>query len=99
MKAMSLNREKVLKFLSDFENFSDIHAIVFGINAEDMSLEHIGFMFNVLVKPSFSSSDLNKGIPINVHTTNSPINTWIAPNHKGMSNTKYNSNITTTTTN
>ena len=46
MKALSLNRDKVLKFLSDFENFSDILAIVFGINAEDMSLEHIGFMFN-----------------------------------------------------
>ena len=46
MKALSLNRDKVLKFLTDFENFSDILAIVFGINAEDMSLEHIGFMFN-----------------------------------------------------
>ena len=46
MKALSLNRDKVLKFLSDFENFSDILAIVFGINAEDMSLEHIGFMYN-----------------------------------------------------
>jgi hypothetical protein len=46
MKALSLNRDKVLKFLSDFENFREILAIVFGINAEDMSLEHIGFMYN-----------------------------------------------------
>ena len=46
MKALNLNRDKVLKFLSDFENFRDILTIVFDINAEDMSLEHIGFMYN-----------------------------------------------------
>ena len=46
MKALNLNRDKVLKFLSDFENFNDILAIVFSINAEDMSLEHIDFMYN-----------------------------------------------------
>lgn len=42
----ALNRDKLLEFLSDFKNFQDILAIVYGINAEDMSLEHIGFMNN-----------------------------------------------------
>ena len=45
-KPLTLNKKKVLEFLGDFKNFTDILAIVFGINAEDMSLEHIGFMFN-----------------------------------------------------